>query len=116
MFKFTWQRRVVAATPLISLLIFLTLGLVWGLWHPGWLAFLLIPIVPYFVGLKQFRMTFSLLIVVIFVVLGSFGYWHPGWLVFLLIPIYHILFPADTKLFVKAETKPKKHYDIEQED
>lgn len=30
--------------PIIAVIIYFILGYVWGLWHPGWLVFLLIPI------------------------------------------------------------------------
>lgn len=114
MFKFSWQRRVVAATPLIALLAFLALGFIGDLWHPGWLVFLLIPIVPFLVGLKQIRLTFPFVILVTYIIIGLLGYWHPGWLIFLLVPIQNILFPPKSiKGFVETKTKQKDYMDAE---
>lgn len=110
MFQYTWQKRVVAATPLISLLIFLFLGFFYNLWNPGWLVFLLIPIVPFLVGLKQIRITFPLLVFVTYIGIGVAGYWHPGWIIFLLVPIQNILFPPKSiSKFLKKE-QPKKDF------
>ena len=108
MFQYTWQKRVVAATPLISLLIFLFLGFFYDLWNPGWLVFLLIPIVPFLVGLKQIRITFPFLVFVAYIGIGVAGYWHPGWIIFLLIPIQNILFPPKSiSKFLKKKKKKK---------
>lgn len=122
MFKYTWQKRVVAVTPLVSLLIFLILGFFFESWHPGWLIFLLIPIVPFLVGLRQIRLTFPLVVFISYIVIGVYGYWHPGWIIFLLIPIQNILFPPKSlsKYLKKDEpiknTKPKDYMDAEIED
>lgn len=110
MFKYNWQRRVVAATPLIALLIYLFLGFVFDLWHPGWLVFLLIPAVPFLVGLKQIRLTFPLLVFVAYIIIGFMGYWHPGWIIFLLVPIQNVLFPPKSiKKYIKKETQEKQN-------
>jgi len=110
MYKFTWQKRVVAATPLISLLIFLILGFFYNLWHPGWLVFLLIPIVPFLVGLKQIRFTFPFVVLLAYIIIGLYGYWHPGWIIFLLIPIQNILFPPKSfTKFIKKDIRPKQN-------
>ena len=37
--------RISSVTSSMSVIIFLLLGFIWGLWHPGWLVFLLTPIV-----------------------------------------------------------------------
>lgn len=119
MFKYTWQKRVVAATPLISLLIYLCLGFFGNLWHPGWLVFFLIPIVPVLVGQKRIRVTFPLIVALIYVVIGLMGYWHPGWIIFLLIPIQNILFPPKmNSKYIKKEAsgkqnKPRDYMDAE---
>lgn len=94
MFKYDWKKKIVAVTPMVSLLVFLLLGYIWGYWHPGWVVFLAIPIMPFLVGLQKFKVTFVALVFIAFIVLGVFGYWHPGWLVFLTIPIYYTLFPG----------------------
>lgn len=39
-----FRRRLYALIPILITLLFLILGLFFGLWHPGWMVFLLIPI------------------------------------------------------------------------
>ncbi len=108
MFEYNWQKRVVAATPLISLFLFLYLGFFHELWHPGWLVFFLIPLMPFMVGLKKIKITFSIVIFIIYIILGiSFEIWHPAWIIFLLIPIYYTL-TANT-IFDKKEEPKKKN-------
>ena len=93
MFKIDWRKRLVAATPLISLLIYLLIGNLTGIWDKSLLIFLLIPAMPTILGMKTIKITFSLIIIIIYVVIGvAFDLWHPGWIIFLLVPIYYILF------------------------
>ena len=46
----TLKNRIIAVTPLVSLIIFLTVGYVFNIWHPTWVAFLLIPITAILIG------------------------------------------------------------------
>jgi hypothetical protein len=90
--------RIIGITPFVCLIIYFLLGFYKDLWHPGWLVFLLIPIVPIFLSLfskKKGRVvTFLNLLVILAYLLFGFLYnwWHPGWILFLLIPIISILF------------------------
>ena len=90
--------KVVAITPFVCVIVYLLLGFLEGLWHPGWLVFLLIPIVPLvlklFSGRRGSLIAFlELLVVVAYLLLGFLGgWWHPGWIIFLLMPIIGILF------------------------
>ena len=64
------------------------LGFVFGLWHPGWLLFLTIPIHYMHFDSQWERFTNPVVVTLIYLVLGCFfGLWHPGWLVFLAIPL-----------------------------
>lgn len=89
--------RIIGATPFICLIIYLLLGFYKDLWHPGWVVFLLIPLVPTFFSLfSKSRGSvigfLSLLICISYVVLGFlYNFWHPGWIMFLLIPVVSIL-------------------------
>lgn len=67
---------------------------VWGLWHPAWLLFLLIPIIDSTINAIRCRspkvFAFPVFVTLIFLCLGFFlDAWHPGWLVFLTIPIFY---------------------------
>ena len=85
------KQKIIAATPLICLIIFLLLGFVFGLWHPGWCVFLLIPLTPIILGVKKIRNLYSFICVVIYVLMGIiWNLWHPGWIIFLTIPVVAI--------------------------
>jgi len=77
-----------AAYPVVIAGLYLVLGACFGLWHPGWLIFLTIPL--HYIEFKSMkaRLTHPVSIVLIYLVLGFFfDLWHPGWIIFLLIPL-----------------------------
>lgn len=119
MFKLDWRKRLIAATPLISLLIYLSIGNFAGIWDKSLLIFLLIPAMPTILGMRTIKITFTLIIVIIYIVIGvAFDLWHPGWLIFMLIPIYYILFG---RVGIQIERHQKHHQnensiDVEFED
>lgn len=53
------RAKVVAATPLITVIIYLLLGFCADAWHPGWVVFLAIPIVPIILGTVTYGGTVS---------------------------------------------------------
>lgn len=82
------RRRSDAMFPMMIVTLYLALGFLFGLWHPGWLLFLTIPLyyMPY-TSWKD-RLTNPVMITLIYLVLGCFfDLWHPGWMIFLIIPI-----------------------------
>ena len=94
-YKISLRNKIIAATPLVCLFAFLLIGFLWDKWHPGWMVFLLIPVMPYLVGKRKIRLSIPLIAVIIYLILG-FGWnlWHPGWLIFLLVPVFEIFFGA----------------------
>ena len=77
---------------------YLIMGFVWDLWHPGWIIFITIPIYYPLVnailgrGKKPLWRTFPypIFCLVFFLVLGCvWGLWHPAWIIFMTIPIYY---------------------------
>ncbi len=103
--KFKFRNKIIAATPLICTFIFLALGFFFGKWHPGWMVFLLIPVMPYLLGKKKLRFSIPLIITIIYLIMGfGWGLWHPGWIIFLLVPVFEIFF------------KPSKSEDNDDED
>ena len=38
------KQKIIAATPFISLIIFLVCGYCFNLWHPGWVVFITVPV------------------------------------------------------------------------
>lgn len=103
-----WKKKIVAITPFVCVIIFVILFEL-GYAHPGWLVFLLIPIMPFLVGVKHIRFSYALIVAIVYAVVGfttDFPWrWHPGWLIFLTIPIYHILFNQKDKEEIKVEKK-----------
>ena len=88
------RKRIVAATPMICVIAYLCMGFIWDLWHPGWVVFFLVPVMPCLLGTKGIRSIYPVLCVAVFLTLGIvWGYWHPGWIVFLTIPVFYTLFP-----------------------
>lgn len=101
----TWQKKVMAVTPGLCLFVFLLLGFQWDLWRYAWLVFLLIPFMPFLIGIKRIRFTFGLLITSIYLAIGLiWNGWHPWWILFILVPLFEIL-AAGTKQ--KDEAKQK---------
>jgi uncharacterized membrane protein len=89
------KNKIIALTPFLSVIIFMVLGVVYDLWHPGWLVFLMIPItaILFTTRLKDGIIALTPFIsVVVYMILGfGFQLWHPGWLIFFLIPVTAIL-------------------------
>lgn len=90
------KRKIESATPIIVLGVYIILGY-FGYWHPGWIVFLAIPLVPMILNLfggsfkKNFMSLLTIFITITYLILGScFHIWHPAWVIFLLIPIFSI--------------------------
>ena len=86
----------------LAVAVYLLLGFLWNLWHPGWLVFLAVPVVDSAVEVvterKSWRhFAYPVLAVLVFLMLGFFGgWWVWCWMVFLTIPLYYALFPKET--------------------
>ena len=95
--KNSLKQKIVSATPLFCVAVYLLLGFCKDAWHPGWVVFLAIPIVPtllYAFGdnfKKNFISVVTIVLMVLYVVLGvCFKIWHPTWIMFFIIPILSI--------------------------
>lgn len=100
----TIKQRIICATPIISLIIFLSMGFIWKMWGWGSLAFLLIPLMPIFLGEINPEYIFPFVISGIYIGLGfGLNLWHPAWIIFLTIPVYYILFPVKNKKTIKKQ-------------
>jgi transcriptional regulator with XRE-family HTH domain len=81
---------------IIVIVAYIVISVFWGLWHPGWLVFLLIPIwytlVDAIYKKNAHYFAYPVVATLVFLILGLFYMaWHPGWLVFLTIPVYYSL-------------------------
>jgi len=96
--KWGYKHHHSASFPIImlSIIVFLSIGIFYNIWHPTWLIFLLIPLSR---GLKTAwqRKSWSLLpypimVTTLYLILGfSYNIWHPAWILFLTIPLYYSL-------------------------
>ena len=91
-------RKWAGVYPIFITGLYLVLGFLFGLWHPGWLLFLTIPLF-YMKPTNTLERWFNpVMITLIYLVLGFFFHlWHPGWLIFLAIPAAAILNKAEAK-------------------
>ena len=100
----TLRQRIICATPIVSLIIFLAMGYIWKMWAWGSLAFLLIPLMPIFLGEVNPEYIFPFVVGGIYIGLGfGLNAWHPAWIIFLTIPVYYILFPIRNKKPLKKK-------------
>lgn len=84
--------------PIFIVVLYLLLGFLFKLWHPGWLIFFAIPL--YYMRPKTplLKLCNPVMITLIYLVLGFFFHlWHPGWLIFFAIPAAYILDAHDNK-------------------
>ena len=93
----SFKSKFTSALPLMCVVAYLLLGFLLDLWHPGWLVFLLIPILPTFFNVfsknkkSSWMSLIVLLTVAIYLTVGFvFQLWHPNWIIFFIIPIASI--------------------------
>ena len=86
------RKKIIAITPMLTTIIYLAIGFIYGIWHPTWVIFFAIPIVSTVLNLKFGKGVYPLLCGLAYVVVGiTWGIWHPTWLIFLTIPIFYTL-------------------------
>ena len=82
------RHKLDAAYPVLITALYLALGGLFDLWHPGWLIFLTIPLHYIRPKNRLEQLSNPVMVTLIYLVLGFFfNLWHPGWLVFLIIPL-----------------------------
>ncbi len=81
------RKRMGGLYPVFITGLYLFLGSVFHLWHPGWLLFFTIPLYYMHPKTPLQKLCNPVMITLIYLVLGFFFHlWHPGWLIFLAIP------------------------------
>lgn len=78
----------------IIFFVYLFIGLVYDLWHPGWLVLFLVPIFDSLIEAWQkkdlSKIAYPVIVVLVFLYTGFiYGLWHPMWVLFLSIPAYY---------------------------
>ena len=88
------RKRAAFPYPVLVSLAYLIMGFCFGLWHPGWIIFLTIPLYYLPTSERSFGKLLCnpVMVTIIYLLLGfECNLWHPGWLIFLLIPLYYLL-------------------------
>lgn len=112
------RAKIIAATPMITVIIYLLLGFCADAWHPGWIVFLAIPIVPMILGKVTIAGLYPLLVVIAYLLMGFiWDLWHPGWIIFLTIPVVEIFLPKNKVVFhIKKKNKRHKIFVYDEDD
>lgn len=92
----TAEGVVAGVTVMLSCIAFFLLGGIWHLWHPAWIVFLAIPVMPTVVGAIEKKdprvFCYPVLVTAVYLLLGcQWGLWHPWWVIFFTVPIYYII-------------------------
>lgn len=104
------RAKIIAATPLITVIVYLLLGFCADAWHPGWIVFFAIPIVPIILGTVTYGALYPILVVIAYLVMGFvWKLWHPGWIIFLTIPVVEIFLPKNKIIYKRKKYKTSKH-------
>ena len=96
---FRFREKFVAASLLISIIAFVLLRYyLKDNKEYAWLVFLLPLVAPFVTGLKKITISYSFLVIIVYLILGfTCNWWHPGWVLFLTIPVFYIFFPKGIK-------------------
>lgn len=89
------------SSALVATIIYLCLGFCLYLWHPAWIIFMIIPIVPSLadaiVMKKSKHFAFPVLVSAVYLLVGFLtNLWHPAWIIFLSIPLYYVFVDSIT--------------------
>ena len=89
-------KMVTGVTIFLSLIAYLLMGFIWGLWHPGWIVFFAIPVLPSLAAAinerNPHKFLYFFLVTAVYLLVGFLkGVWHPTWVMFLTVPIYSII-------------------------
>ena len=90
------RTRFLHAFPytMLMIIVYIVIGFLWNMWHPGWIIFLTIPLWDSLIMAIARRdancFAYPVAAVIVFLLLGFYkNMWHPGWVVFLTIPLYY---------------------------
>ena len=79
---------------LVSIIAYLLIGFLTGVWHPTWVIFfapIIISSLVLAIGKKNAKkFCYQVFVVAVYVLFGSlFTLWHPLWVLFITIPLYY---------------------------
>ncbi len=97
--------KIIAATPFLATITFLTIGFLTGVWHPTWVVFFSILIIPDLLSRRAIFKLYPIAVIATYLALGTtLGIWHPLWVIFLTIPVYYIFFGSVINKHEKQKT------------
>lgn len=90
----TWMLWYHFPFSALIVILYIVMGILFHVWHPAWLLFLLIPLWNTLIEAIKKRnpliFGYPVLATLLFLCFGFFmDAWHPGWLIFLSIPLYY---------------------------
>ena len=101
----SFQKKMCAAAVFIAVISYVLISYFTSCWTWTLFIFLIIPFMPFLVGLKRIKFSYDLLVIIAYLIIGfAAGGWHPWWVLFLTIPVYHIFFD-DIKIKKKIKDK-----------
>ncbi|MFP4477897.1 MAG: hypothetical protein ACLFPM_00530 [Candidatus Izemoplasmatales bacterium] len=84
----------IALAPFVSLMTYLILGFGFDFWHPGWLVFIIVPLLLLVFSVFHDDLLAGILALIPFAIIFSYFFvgfnyhiWHPTWLIFMLLPV-----------------------------
>ena len=85
-----------ACFPILCVIIYILIGFIFSLWHPGWVVFLLIlcwyTLVDSFRKKNAGEFAYPVFITFIYILISDiFSIWHPLWILYLTIPVYYAI-------------------------
>lgn len=79
---------------ILAIVIYIVIGFLFGLWHPGWILFFLVPVIGSLIHAVRKRnanlFAYPVFVLFVFLYIGLVHFrWHPTWVLFLTIPLYY---------------------------
>ena len=98
-----WKNKVIAITPFVCAIVFFILAIEYKLAHPGWVVFLLVPLMPFLLGKKKISVSVIIIIIYFIVSVVLKDKWNITWVILLLIPIMNILIVPSERSKIKKD-------------
>ena len=103
---------------IIAIVVYILIGILFDLWHPGWLIFLAVPIISTLIHAVRRHnpdlFAYPILALLVFLYAGlMYSLWHPAWAVFLTIPVYYSITGYIRRTYTKDVKEEQDERDIQ---
>lgn len=110
----SFQLKMCGVSTFLAIIAYVLVGYYTSCWTWSLFIFAIIPLMPFLVGLKKIHISYDLIIVAIYLVLGfTINGWHPWWVLFLTIPVYHIFLDDILRKRKKAREAAQNQVEVE---